>query len=656
MTININSKELTVNINGADYSAYLGDFSAVYSSSNILSGVSYMTGNIKLNKPANLANINFDPRFSSTFSPGGFIQIFRNGLLLPVIGTSYIISANYDRRTSLDLSVGCILSRNNNQTSRNSSICIDFGALYPVGDVIQTLLQAAGINISNIWQPDIIALNDFKLAEPFQLNNDVNLIQSAAQLARQYGRLIFQDNAGRVRVRSVYQTIDNYVYVQPEEALLTYTLSSQPEQAVKIIEATYNELEILSLLGTTSSSAASNEFAIETLVTRDDNLKTTSTNIKEFRLLTNGVKALVSETTINSQFETSATIARNGQLSKVSDCYPDTPSRILSRTTTTQTDNTEVLQAWLAYQAAASVPSGFTVSGVITSANKIEQWTYLDSIITYEQTIFSPIAKVIPLTGDRQLNSSNSPATDINPLTLIPEYKLIEVYSRSFENSERWTKNSTEYVNKSLVDPNAVAARAQVTGASLDIIISDQSQLIPINNTIEFSASLPTFDTFNSDIEVASSESTIVVGTELNTGLVSSISLGNYYQPSFDFLQQIVKAEFEYTNGRIFSAQIAAPLPDPDIWASLIPLAPAKVLENTGNSMAYKIDSPAITYSATELVFSCTGVCLGYETTYNTNIYAENLLPLPFAPQATIGTLYSFEDIEYNINATFTEL
>jgi hypothetical protein len=484
--------------------------------------------------------------------------------------------------------------------------------LFPVGEAVRGFLRSAQIPETQISSFDIRDLNNFKLAEPLTIDNNSSLIQAAANICAQYGHLMYQNNTGQVRIKNITTKSSNYAFIADSEQLLSYSLTSQPEQAIKQLEAEYNDTKILSSLGVASNVVQNGDVYIETKTARNDVTKTIVNTLSEYRILPTGSRTLVAETVTTSVYETTSQVNRIGQLSKVSTCFPGSEARILSRTTVTKSDNTIVLQAWLAYKEAAMQPTGFSVAGIITSSRFVETWSYSDSIIQYTANQYSPIAKTLPVIADRQLVSNNVAIADIQPLSEIIDLKIIEIYSKSTELSSRWRKTRTEYLNKNLIDPTAILARSSVTGAQLSSIIADQYVLQPVKNDIEFNSSLPSFDTYDTNLETVNESNFIYIGSASNPGILESITLGNYYEPNFEYLQSICRTYFNYQNGRQFSCQGAINLPASNVWKNLVPLEVFRIYEESNNTnFAYYLDSPALTFSDTELVFSFTGVSIG---------------------------------------------
>lgn len=646
--------KVKLSINGVDLSSYLYDYQLSYSSVEITTGVSYITGTVTLKKPFGDNSVSFDPRFSTNFTPGRIVELKVGNDYLP-LGHLRVINSNFDLKSTLTIDVGCVLSANNSKTLKTTSLCIDFGANFPVGNVVRTLLLASGLTELEFSNAGILDLNKYKLAEPFQINDGQSLIQAAAQLCGQFGRLMYQDNKGEVKFRLVFVDNVNYTLVSDQKELISYTISSQPEQAIKLLEVDYNDSKVLGILQTTSSSVRSGDISIEALTERDEDNNKLTTVISEFRDIGNGQVALVNETTTVSQFENLTNTPRTGQLALANDCFPSNNSRLLSKITTTKSDNTVVLQAWLYYKAAATTPTGFSVSGVITSAQVVETYNYGNNSVTIDVTEFQPIAKVVPLIGDRQLTSTNTAITDIPPLTQIPANKVVTVYSRSLNNSTKWTKATSEYINKSLFEPGTIEARSQLPAANLQDIIENGQELINISNTIEFNQSAFEAETFAVDVEVISEPINFTIGSDFNKGIVTNLSLGNYYNPDPSLLQDIAINYFNFVNGRIFGCQVGARLhQNINFWDTFTPLSYSKVIETTGSQVVYRIDSPSITYSATELAISYTGSIVGTTTDIGANYYAESVTPLANQNIASSNQIYYFDDLTYTITESFS--
>jgi hypothetical protein len=643
--------QLKLTIDNLDFSNYLHEYQANYSSVNPLSGVSYLTGTLVLKKPIDDNSIDFDPRFSTTFVPGRLIELKQDGLNLP-LGFALIINSNFDLKTTLTIDFGCRLSANNSKTLKTTSLCIDFGALYPVGDAIKTLLVAAGLTELQFSNAGIVDLSKYYLPEPFQVNDGQSLVQAASQLAGQFGRLMYQDNTGFVRFISTYTTSTNYSLIGHQKDFVAYSISSQPEQALKLLEVEYGESKVLTPLGTTSSSASSNEISIESLTQRNEVTKTLTNVISEYRDIGAGQKALVQQTTVVSQFEAVSNQPRTGQLALVNECFPNNKSRLLSKITTTISNNTEVLQTWLHYKANATIPTSYSVSGLITSSQVTENYQYFDNSVTIEKTEVQPIAKVIPLIGDRQLNSTNSVINDIPPLTNLSAYKVITVWSKSLQNSTKWTQLVTEYINKSLAEPGSLEARSQLSGVNLQNIIDNGQELVPIKSETLFNQSEPKFETFDDNTEVITETFNFTIGSPFNNGLIELLNLGNFYEPDELFLQDLAINYFNFANGRLFGCTAGCKLPESVYWGAIAPLSLAKVKELNNLNFAYWIDSPSLTYSSNEIVIGFTGSLIGTTTNQGDNYFADSVIPLPNMPVSVANKVYQFDGLEYVVTNT----
>ena len=641
-------------INGQDFTSHFVSANVSYSSSDVIGiGVSYITGTIVLQQPYN-SSIDYDPRVSTDFLPGSEIiltSLNDNNERLPICGTLNVINSNYDFRSTLTIDVGCKLSANNSTAQSDTGLCIDFGALEPVGDTIRQLLELAGIAASSINEDGISLLNKFKIAEPLLIGDNQSLVQTAGSLAKQYGYLVMQNKEGEIIFDNLLLDED-YVVATSQQECINYTISSQPEQAVKKLTLSYGDTRVLNILGSTSDSILSGNILVEAILSNDDDNRTTQSVITESRVI-NGVPFLVSTTTINSSFETGASSVRNGQIQSLSTCYQEDEARIISKETIVASDNTNVLQAWLAYQNNASTPSGFTPSGTITANRRLEEYSYTSTSVRQEITEFEPIAKVIPLIGDLQLKSSNTAITDIDPETLIPARKTVSLWSKSFGDSNIWRQVITEYVNSSIINITGVLEQAQVSGTNLDTLVEQETELVQVNEEVLYNQSPPSVETYQVNTEVVTETTEIFLGSDLNKGISENAFLGNYYEPDVILIQDIGKKHFEHENGRIFSAKVGLVLPRELDWINLRPFQKAKVLERTGTAYAYTIDSPGILIQQQEIAISFTGIPIG-TTVNNLNkaFFADDLIKIPSIPLAVLSQVYTFDDVLYTFSQT----
>lgn len=652
--IPVNQKDkINLTINSNDYSDYLTSFQVNYSSAEVLTGISYITGSLQLTKGLN--PIELDYRVNPEFTPGSIIRLTVDDNPLPVAGYLVILNSNYDLKSTLTLDVGCLLASSNSKAGTDLSVCIDFGFKYPLGNTVATLLEASGIPELQISTADIVNLNRYYLVEPFSVAVGDNLVQSAAKLVAKYGYIIYQNNLGIVRVSNIVDTNRNYVLVSQQADLLTYSITSQPEQLIKLLNVSYGETEQLSILGTTATSASSNGIHVETITTTDTANRVISTLINEFRDGANGTRILVQQTNIVTEYEETSPVTRDGSLMSFTDCYPSSQARIVKKTIATTSDNTRILQAWLANKETANIPTGFTVSGTITANQEVTEYSYNENIVTIVNTVSQPVARVIPIIADLTLGTSNpNPIADINPTRLVTAYKTIKSYSRSL-NSAKWNLTTIEYVNKNLAEPTSLVAITAVNGANLQSIIDGQQELVALSSTVELNQSLPEFELFSESQELYTKSHEILIGMEFNQGLVESIDLGNYYEPDSQLISDIMIAHFDMFNGRMFGCSASSPLVADVYWDLFVPFSLAKVVETTGVAYCYTIDSPGLTYSGTEVVMSFTGSLIGQASSnLNANFYAEQITKLPSMPVATTSQVYEFEPVNYTLEQTFT--
>ena len=643
--------QITCIINGKDFTDHFTSVSVAYSSVNIIGqGVSYITGTLVLKQPLGSA-INFDPRFTADFLPNTEILLLDNNERLPICGSLKIINSNYDFKSTLTINVGCILSSNNSRGGNDLGLCIDFGALEPVGDVVVRLLTFSGVPESSI--KSLKPLNNYFLAEPLILGGTESLIQIAGQLCEQFGYLLYQDKDGFVVAKNLLVK-ENYSILATQAESINYTLTNQPEQAIKSLDLTYGSTKVLSELNSTSQSVVSGDIIVEAILETDDETRTTTSTLTESRDIGNGAKTTVRESVETSTFESTNPVVRNGSLISVDECFPKDQARILTKTTVVTSDNTAVLKNWLAYKANASVPSNFSVSGTITAQRKEQTYTYTSNSIIIEETIFEPIAKVVPIIGDRNLQTSNGPIQDRNPEDLVPAEKTIKLYSRSFQNSNNWKLVETLYLNALLVDLSATKERAQVNGANLDTIIDEGTELTQVSQEVSYNVSEPDVETYRTQTETVTETDTIFLGSNLNRGIAQSVNIGNYYKPNVQLIQKIGQRHFNLENSRIFSLNVGLPLPKDSKWSNIVPQAAVKLKERTNIGYACHIDSPGIVISENEIAVSFTALPFGTTLdSSNANRFSDVITPLPNVPVAVLSELYVFDNINYTIQQTF---
>jgi hypothetical protein len=617
-----NDEVISLEIGTKDFTSNLFTFSANYGSVDYDAGISFITGTIVL-KQTFAYYTDFDYRFNSDFQVGTRVRLTKNGRRLPIIGTTYILNANYDLQQTLTLDIGCQLGLHNARTLKNSLLCIDYDAKFPIATAIKNLLVTAGVTTSI----DVSPIGGL-LAQPISVNDGDSLIQTAANLAANQGFLLYQDNSGAIRTKDLANISSQYFFVGDTLSLYNYSLNSNPEVVIKTLGVSYNKVDVLGLLDTTSDSAEFGGVKLSVATSADRNAMTTQAIYREYR---NNV--LLSTTTVDSIFEPSPPASRNGTISTRKACFDGELARILKRTTTTIADNTEVLKEWYARKSSAAIPTGYTLSGTITTNRQVEEWNYSRSSNTYKKTLYQPLARVVPNIADLALGSTKTPIVDKNPLSEVIAEQTIENYTAAAERSGRFTRIYTVLRASNLVKPTEVLTESTSPLIPLETVVANGSRLVPITQDIEYGVSLPTYDVFEVSPEVISDQINFLVDSNTFAGQLGTLDLGDHYLPDEPRLRAVAENYLKFNNGRAYACTAASSLPPANLWSSISPLGLAKINEEI-KAIAYIMDSPAITYSDTELVFSFSGSVLG-EAERNDNYFADVIVPFGILAQTT---------------------
>lgn len=658
----LNSRnDIELIINNTNLSREFSGVSASYSSLSLPNGLCLMTGSLQLTQTNNTL-LDFDNRFTSFWKRGTEITLKQNNKFLPICGKSYIISADYDMKSSLNINFGCALALNNVKSATDIGVCLEFGAEFNLAAAIYQMLQATGI--SNI-SPQLLRgkLSEFKISEPLLIGKDQSVLQAAGTLAGQHGFLLIQRNDGVILAQSILSDED-YLHVSRPNEIQSYTRSNQPETVTSRYVFDYNIVTPISPLNTEATSIQSDDIIVDSETIRDDNIRTLKTSIKEYR----GLNILVSESTISSSFESESQQAqaldRQGQIISIEECFPDSQARIIKRITENKSDNTEVLKAWLATQAVAVVPSSFTLSGVITSEKTEELWEYTPTKITKTTNIYQAYGKAIPLVGDLKLGRTtlSAPINDIDPKSLIIGDKIIEQWVKSLDIGQAWTYTKIVYRNRYLVKPEDFTQQVLVSSIQLQTISDQAVELIPIDKTVEYNQSEPTFEYYQNNSEVIKTAKTLEIGASVLSEFEAekNLSFGDYLVFDEEYFTKYAQKIMDFENGRIFGMQIALNLFDlQDYWSNIKPLQKTKIMEpshlRTNVASVFLIDSPSIVISKEEAILAYTGSFIGFSENPENRYYFTDIInkPASLPLSEKIATL-TFDEMKASNEHLFT--
>lgn len=668
MAILLNGRDrISCTIGVRDLSKELVNFSANYASVNLPeSGMSMMTGTLTLTQ-AEDTNLDFDTRFVQTWRRGTKITLKHRGNFLPICGESYIISADYDMASTLSISFGCLLSLFNFRTVDDTGVCLEFGQEKPIGFLVQEMLIAAGIPGDKIEIGSFLFLNKFKIIKPYLVGASQSIIQAAAKIVGQYGGILVQRPSGSISV--IYITEEHqYSHYNRAEELQSYTRSGLPETVVKKITFDYNRVVACSTLGASSKSIRSGDTVVEVEEERNKDLRTTSSTIREYRDVNNELK-LISTTTTSSTFEAASTrynsVNRNGNIQSLKKCFPDSDSRILTREIISESDNTELVKGWLsAKESAGSNASSFNISGTITANRVLEEYKYGETGIIKTTNVFQPRAVAIPISGDLSLGrTGGGQITDIDPTTLVPLDRTIEIWSKPQQDCQKWSYTKTSYKNRNVVKPQEIGLEIQNTAKPLQSIVEEGLELIPIARESLFNQEEPTFETFQINVEVAEVPEEIVIGSGLGLGsefeVEDEVFLGDYAVIDKKYFESFCSEIMTYKNGRILGMQVALSPWMLNDANDFLPLFKTKVVEpsnlrkNTASIL--RIDSPSIVGSNKEMVLSYVGSFVAFSNEPNNGNYFSDTLFYPTSlPNANPIQSYQTLSADYSLTTSFT--
>ena len=632
--INSNQRSgYVVTIDGVDFTAEFTGAQGNYSSIDIpVNGLCLITGNIQLTYDENTTQ-DFDCRFNNFWSRGKKITITNEGRKIPVLGETYIINVSYDMKSSLDITVGCKLALNNRTTAGNQGICIEFGAESSVGDVALEMLYGLGFTRENdIDASGFFEINNNKLIEPLVLPESQTIIQTVANLVAQYGRVLMQRADGQIICRDIVSDSE-YLSVNDISQTQDYARSGMPEQVFRKIDFFYQKAEPFDPISGVSNSIRSGDIIVNTNYQRDKDARTTTSTIEEYRDLGGGNQTLVNKITETATYESQPTTAtvvqRNGQVIEIAKCFPDDQARILTKTTVIDSDNTEYLKAYFAYQNTADIPNSKSISGTITSNRTTETYTYSPTLITKTTEVTEPIAIAVPIVGDLTLGrSGGNQITQIDPETFIVSDLIIESWAKSQTKGFEATYTRTLYRNRNKVSAEELSARVADVSQNLQSIFDEALELVPLEHEVQFNQSFPQTETFQYRTQINTEPFSFTIGDQTDLGATKQIDLGTYYEPDVAQLRKYAEFITKIYNGRSFGMQVGVWLFDIDQnnWFEFTPGARTKVQEGTFGSV-FVVDSPAIVIQGEEAIVSYTGLFIGYvNNNFGTSIFSDVIL------------------------------
>lgn len=668
MAILLNGRDkITCKVGIRDLSKELVSFSANYASVNLPeSGMSMMTGTLTLTQ-AEDTNLDFDTRFVQTWRRGTKITLQHKTLALPICGESYIISADYDMASTLSISFGCLLSLFNFRTTSDTGVCLEFGEEKPIGFLVQEMLIAAGVPADKIEIGSFLFLNKFKIIKPYLIGASQSIIQAAAKIVGQYGGILIQRPTGFVSI--IYITEDHqYTHFNKAEDLQSYTRTGLPETVIKKITFDYNKVIACSTLGASSKSIRSGDTVVEVEESRDKDLRTTTSTIKEYRDVNNDLK-LISTTKQSSKFQAASTsynsVSRNGNIQSLKKCFPDSDSKILTREVLSESDNTELVKGWLSAKATAgSNASSFNISGTITASRTFEEYQYSETGIIKTTNVSQPRAVAIPLSGDLTLGRpGGQQITDVDPTTLVPLERTIEIWSKPQQDCRKWSYTKTVYKNRSVVQPQEIELEVKNAAKPIESIVEESLELVPISRESLYNQEEPTFETFQVNVEVAESPKQIIIGSGIGLGSVFEVEdevfLGDYAVVDKKYFEQFCSEIMTFRNGRILGMQVALSPWMIENFNDFLPLFKTKVIEPSnlreGVASILMIDSPSIVGSDKEMVVSYVGSFVAFsDEPLNGNYFSDNLTYPATLPNANPIQSYRALPVNYSINTSFT--
>ena len=661
----INPKiDYRLTINGVDRTNLVQRASGGYNAVSLPgTGLSIVTSQIILAQRD--YTIEFDDRFSTDFQRGSRIEISSDNEPLPAIGTQYIVSTNYDMKSTLDISATCVLGMTNFFTAGNLGVCFNFGEEQGVGDICRDLIVAAGVPSGQIDLGSFNRLNQFIITEPFRVGDGESLISAAGKIAGQHGCVMYQNSEGIVKMNFVIDPTE-YLHVSDREETYIFSRNTTGESLVRKINFNFNRTSVASLVGNDVTSLTSGDTTVEVENTTDQVLRKTDTIIREYRNTLGSPLNLVTTSNVTKTYETSPNLVqRTGQVENISLCFPDDPARILTEVRTVEVDNTEVLKAWLSAQNTATVPSSFSVSGTITSERTEITHSYSDNLIIVVTDVFQAAAIAVPILGDLTLGrGSGTPITDVDPESLVISTKTIQQYYKSNTDANQWISNTSVLSNRFINNPEDLNLRVPDSAVPLQDIANDLFDLVLISNDTSYNVSEPTFETYQVNVEIAKTPDSFVVGSDdsaIPFTVVDDIVLGDYGNFNEEYMSEYGQELLALKNGRIYGMRVAIPLHYLPVaeWSRVSPLSRSKIIEPASIRQdigtVYRIDALTISLEGDKAIAGYNGIFEGISNDpFNGSFFTDDIVYPQTLPSPVALAVLDLPQLELPLQVTGT--
>ncbi len=647
-------------------------------------GVSFINGVVTLKQTGRA--IDFDDRYNGLWNRGNKIlfkyedpnpslgQVVTQSYY-PIIGTTYIISSQYDMKSTLNLTVGCILALLNKLTPQDLGICIEVGSELAISEVAKTLLEAAGIPTAIIDDASFDALLATpKIVEPVSVPIGSSIIQYVARLVGQHGVFIAQDLNGFVKAY-LWSDLANKAGIFSKRArdLHTYRRRGARDSRLKTYIASYNVAQVCEEADFQRQTSRTGDQLVVTDITRNDTIRTIQKEIREFVTVA-GEDILRSKTLETSFYEQepaeSEAVTRIGQADGILSCFPEDRARLLTRVTETRIDNTEYIEAWLAtkdhasqntgtgYPSTQSSPSGltgdidFSLFGYNVVQEVTETWNYVsETEILFTREEFTPIAVAVPIWGDQGagIDTANDARfgvggiyeftpvgeviTDLPPEQNIKNRLRRETYTKSSNVCEGWKVTKEQYETNFARDPASLVAEVKDATKVIQDVYDKSYTLVLTQVETENNAGEPSPDTYPPKNTIASDDFEFIIGEDPENPLTAQAFpldvvqrqfLGTYFNFPVAQIQKIAAASMDFNNGRTLGMVMADSVHEVDMecWEDIVPFFLSKIIEpyrkstidsDVNIASIYSADTPTITISPSETVLGWLGVFRGQQ-------------------------------------------
>ncbi len=621
--------------------------------------------------------VTLDNRLTRHWDRGTLVRVLDDSdRPLPVLGHSYIESAQYDGYSLLTLQLVCILGLVNSRTPADLGICVAPLESISASSAIRLLLIRAGVSESQISLNNASFQSSIKRIEP--VADGDSFVRLAGSLAFANGNYLIQNTNGQVVNVDFTRRQTTSRFTLSRRQCITYDRLYDIQQPPDIYAINSGDLVIYPGGNNTKSTSrlgAGVDFRMSTTdSTTNHNSRTTSSTQTEVATLgsllpsryPNSAGMLVhSRLNVEEKYEQRRPGGFSALAKSWRQCVPTDQGRLLSKTTRKFDSLAVALSAF--NEIAKKEENGREVDSLSLALTQIttEEWTYnttepgdlpragesVKQVIRTSQMY----GKVVPIIGSNTLTRPDEEEDNqiiTFPYSLIPTRLEVVTWLRN-QDRRTWTQTRTVAQINYEVNPEAVQELIAKEDTPLINVLDYATSLYPVENTVVVNSGEPNFNRFpqSQSEQVFPFQSKAVLGPGRRQKTISINANGSPPKSRVDRLAAwLGKWEWGKSQGQIVS--IAS---TPTSWADkqqVLPTDRCVISESPTTAAYYLIDSLAVAWRPNEFVVSFNAA---WEATANN--LAVGSVPLVPPPQAFTPAQiqpnfeYSQQDVVVSVSA-----